>query len=298
MELRHLRYFAAVAEAKGFARAAAILHVSQSAVSEQLRDLEEEIGVPLFDRREHRARLTAHGQVFLAEAQRTLAAAERAVEAAQRSLRGETGTLSIGFFVGGTGPFFPALIRRFREHSPGVRIALMEMTPTEQHEALLSGTLDIGFTRALQPQMRNLRAERFYVEPLVAALPSTHRLAGRSLRMAELSSDPFVLAQRETSPALFDKVIALCREAGFSPTIAATSAVASGVLTLVAAGEGVAVLPKNTLQLASDDVLASPIESPDAFIDLVLAWNPEREGPLHDSFLTLAREARETTPVP
>ncbi len=295
MELRHLRYFCAVADANGFARAASALHISQSAVSEQLRGLEEEIGVPLFDRREHRARLTPHGEVFLAEARRTLLAAQGAVEAAQRSARGEIGTLTIGFFIGGTDSHFPALIRTFREHSPGVRVSLVEMTPSEQSDALLSGAIDIGFTRALQsPQLDDLRAERFYVEPLVAALPVGHPLAGQPVEVRRLASERFVIAQRETSPALFDKVIALCRAAGFSPTIAATSTVASGVLTLVAAGEGVAILPRNTLKLAPADVVFSLIRGRNAWIDLVVAWSVKREGPLHRSFLALARKARGT----
>ncbi len=290
MELRHLRYFCAVADAGGFARAAVLIHVSQSAMSEQMRDLEEELGVPLFDRRERRARLTAHGEVFLEEARRTLAAAERACEAARRSARGEVGTLTIGFFVGGTDALFPGLIRAFREHSPGVKVALVELTPTEQHEALVSGAIDIGFTRALQsPQGDQLCAERFYVEPLVVALPAGHRLAERSVEMRELATERFVITQRHTSPVLFDKVIALCREAEFSPNIAATASVASGVLTLVAAGEGIAILPKGAQKLASEDVAFSPIRNPGASIDLVVAWSPLREGPLHQSFLELAR---------
>ena len=294
MELRHLRYFCAVADAGGFARAAEQMHVSQSAVSEQLRDLESELKVELFDRRERRARLTPHGDIFLVEARRTLEAADRAVEAAQRSARGEIGTLTIGFFAGGTDSLFPGLIRSFRRHSPGVRVSLIEMLPTRQHEALLAGTIDIGFTRTLQPSMRvELRAERFYVEPLVAVLPIGHPLAGQPLELRKLANERFVIAQRETSPALFDKVIALCRTAGFSPIISATSAVASGVLTFVAAGEGVAILPRNTLKLAPADVVASPIRCKEASIDLVIAWSIKREGPLHRSFLALARQVRE-----
>ncbi len=293
MELRHLRYFCAVADEKGFARAAAMLHISQSAVSEQVRDLEEELGVPLFDRREHRARLNAQGEIFLLEARKTLAAAALAMEAARRSARGEIGTLNIGFFVGGTDAVFPALIRNFRAQFPGVRVSLVEMTPTLQQEALLAGTIDIAFTRALPArQGSELRAQRFYIEPLVAALPAEHPLAGQPVDMARLAAERFVITQRETSPALFDKVIELCRAAGFSPGIAATSAVASGVLTLVAAGEGVAILPMNTLKLAPADIVSSPIRSSDAFIDLVIAWNSRLESPLHRSFLQLARKAR------
>jgi DNA-binding transcriptional LysR family regulator len=297
MELRHLRYFCAIAETGGFAKAADSLHVSQSAISEQMHDLEAELEVELFDLRERRARLTTHGELFLLEAQRTLIAAAKAIEAAQRSARGEIGTLTIGFFTGGTTSVFPALIRTFRQRFPSVRVMLLEMRPTEQYDALRSGAIDIGFTRTLPAiQEVELRAERFHVEPLVAALPTGHPLAGQPIHMRQLAKEAFVVANRETSPALFDKVIALCRDAGFSPSIAASTAVASGVLTLVAAGEGVAVLPRNTLRLAPAGVVLSPIHSTQAWIDLVIAWNERRAGPLHRSFLELARRARRLPP--
>jgi DNA-binding transcriptional LysR family regulator len=293
MELRHLRYFCAVADTGGFARASEVLHVAQSAISEQLKDLEEELNVALFDRREHRARLTPHGDIFLKEARRTLEVAAQAVEAARRSGRGETGTLTIGFFVGGTDALFPALIRTFRTRSPGVQVTLVEMTPTAQHEALLSGAIDIAFTRAaLAPSTELIRMETFYVDPLVAVLPPDHVLGGRPVRMKQLAKERFVIAQRDTSPAYFDRVISLCRDAGFSPNIAAMASVASGVLTLVAAGEGIAILPRNTLKLASGEVAVSSIRSRDATIEVVIAWNARREGPLHRAFLDQARRAR------
>jgi DNA-binding transcriptional LysR family regulator len=151
MELRHLRYFTGVAENGGFARAARLLHVAQSAISEQIRDLEEELGVPLFDRTNRRVALTEHGNRFLEDARAVLAAAARATANIQRSIRGEIGTLTVGFFVGGTGTFFPAIIKDFRTRFPGVQVTLVEMAPGMQHAALLSSAIDIGFTRPLQP---------------------------------------------------------------------------------------------------------------------------------------------------
>ena len=258
-----------------------------------MRDLEDELGVPLFDRREHRASLTPHGEVFLEHSRRTLIAAGLAVEAAQRSARGEIGTLTVGFFVGGTDRLFPALIRNFRRRTPGVRVSLVEMTPNAQHEALLSGAIDIAFTRpSLALPHESLRMETFSVDTLVAVFPPGHALACAPVKMAQLREERFVLADRAISPVYFDKVIALCREAGFSPDIAATASVASGVLTLVAAGEGIAVLPKNSLRLSPGNVVSSPIRSREASIDLVIAWNAHREGPLHRAFLDLARRVR------
>ncbi|HZU10137.1 MAG TPA: LysR family transcriptional regulator, partial [Pseudacidobacterium sp.] len=151
MELRHLRYFCAVAEWRGFNRAARALHVSQSAISEQVLDLENEIGVALLNRSQHRVSLTPAGEVFFNEARKVLAAADRAVDLAQRSARGESGALTIGFLVWGTGRFFPTIIREFRRQHPHIRLSVMEMAPAAQSEALLNGSIDIGFTRPLQP---------------------------------------------------------------------------------------------------------------------------------------------------
>jgi DNA-binding transcriptional LysR family regulator len=291
MELRHLRYFVTVATSGGFAKAARQLSVSQSAISEQVRDLEDELGVPLIDRAQHRTRLTPHGVLFLEEARRTLAAAERAVEVAQRSARGEIGTLVIGFFVGGTGDFFAELIRDFRSLYPKVRVSLAELTPSEQQSALIAGAIDIGFTRAVEPEASaRLEVERLYTEPLFAVMPKTHRLAESTITLPELSSESFIVAQRDTSPVLFDKVISLCAEAGFSPRIVATASVSTGVLTLVHAGEGIAILPRNARYFAPSELAFRPIEHPGAAIDLVVAWPRERQSPITQAFLTLMRQ--------
>lgn len=294
MELRHLRYFCAVADAGGFARAASVLHISQSAISEQIRNLEEELGVDLFDRREHKPRITPHGQLFLQEARRILLASASAIEMVQRAARGEVGTLTIGFFIGGTGSFFSRIIRNFRRRYPGVRVSVVEMTPTQQYKALLAGEIDIGFTRELEVAMRSqLKAEHFYSEPLMVALPKDHPLATSTvLSLEEVATERFVTTSRDTSPALFDKIIALCRQAGFSPAIAAHASVASGALTLVAAGEGIAILPQNSQVVAGAEVIYRPISNRDAFIDLVIAWDPRRKTELHESFLELTRRVR------
>src|ERR1700678_4223525 len=156
MELRHLRYFSAVAASQGFSRSARALHVSQSAISEQISDLEREIGVALLDRGRQKTTLTPHGEVFLNEAKKVLAAADQAVETARRSARGEIGTLTIGFFNGGTGAEVPNVIKRFRRKHPGVRVSVVEMVPSEQSKALLSGAIDVGFTRPLEPSVDQL----------------------------------------------------------------------------------------------------------------------------------------------
>ncbi len=138
--------------------------------------------------------LTSAGEKFLEEARRLVAGADRAVDVAQRTARGEIGSLTIGFVIWGTGAFFPGVIRAFRELYPGVQLSLMEMMSVMQSEALLKGTIDVAFTRPLEPPYdRQLRSESLYKDPLVAVLPARHRLAGRPLQLAALADERFVI---------------------------------------------------------------------------------------------------------
>jgi DNA-binding transcriptional LysR family regulator len=294
MELRHLRYFRAVAENHGFSRSARLLHVSQSAISEQIADLEREVGVALIDRGRQTIRLTPHGEIFLEEVRKVLGAVDRAVEIAQRSARGEIGTLSLGFFTGGTGTLVPRIVRNFRRRHPGVRVSIVEMVPSLQNEALLNGTLDVGFTRPLEPPFdRDLRSELLHPDALVAVLPRSHPHAGGPLDLRVLAQENFVMVARESSPALFDRIIACCLAAGFSPQIEATAGVWSSAVLLVQAGTGIAILPSNLQQGGLRDLAFCPLTNRGASIDLVMAWAPERDSVIRDEFLDLARAHRD-----
>jgi DNA-binding transcriptional LysR family regulator len=294
MELRHLRYFCAVADNQGFSRTARALHVSQSAISEQVSDLESELGVQLLSRGQQRTQLTPHGEVFLVEAKKVLAAADQAIETARRSARGELGTLTIGFFNGGTGTEVPATIKEFRRRYPNVRVSVIEMIPSDQSEALVNGTMDVGFTRPLEPPFDDLlRSELLYLDPLIVVLPKNHPLARGPIELRKLARERFVFVTRETSPSLFGKIMALCSEAGFSPQIVATGSVWSSVVLLVQAGEGIALLPSNMQQRGSfRDLAFCALTNRGASIGLVMAWSPQREGPVQKSFLDLVRERR------
>jgi DNA-binding transcriptional LysR family regulator len=273
-----------------FSGAARAIYVSQSALSEQIADLEREIGVPLFDRGERKLRLTVHGEVFLRESNKVLDGSDHAIAAAQRSFRGEVGTLRIGFFAGGVGDSFADLIRRFREERPGVEVSLMEMRPGAQTQALLDGSIDVAFTRRVaEPFARELRSETLRHHHLEAVLPSNHRLANGPVDVRALSSERFVLCARETAPAVFDKIIELCSEAGFSPQIAALPVVRSSALMLVQAGEGIAILP-GLHDAVGRGLSACPLKSEDAFVELVMAWSPRRAGPITEMFMALVRE--------
>jgi DNA-binding transcriptional LysR family regulator len=295
MELRHLRYFCAVAEHRGFSSSARVLHVSQSAISEQISDLEHEIGVALLVRRQQKVRLTEQGEVFLAEAKKVLAAADHAVEMAQRSARGESGTLKIGFFHAGTSPDVPAIIKNFRNVHPGVRVSVHDMLPGPQTKALLDGFIDVGFTRPLEtPFDQLLRSELLYSDPLMAVFPQGHQLAqGGPVNLKSLARERFVLVEQESSPSLFGKILALCSQAGFSPNIVGTATGGASVTMLVEAGEGIAILPGNLQQAASKNLLFRPLTNRGAAFGLVMAWSGERESPVLKAFLGLVRAYRD-----
>ncbi len=291
MELRHLRYFVAVAEYGSFSAAARRLHIAQSAISEQLSNLEQEIGVPLFLRASRKAAMTPAGELFLVEARNVLATAQNAVEVAQRAHLGKIGALRIGFFAGATGVSFPKLIRQFRKKHPEVQLSLVEMTSGQQWQALAKGQIDVGFTRRIEPEFRaELRSEAIQQDPIVAVLPKDHPAAATgTVDLRDLANEPFVLSSRDTSPALFDKVIELCSEAGFSPRIASISTVWSSVAMMVQAGEGVALLPLNQQQFRNRDLIFSPLKAKNAYIEFVMAWSPQHDNTLNRSFRELAK---------
>jgi len=293
MELRHFRYFCAVAEHAGFSSAARALHISQSAISEQIADLEREIGVELLVRARQKIRLTPHGELFLNEAKKVLSAAGQAIETAQRSARGEIGALTVSFLNGGTGDEVPNIIKEFRRQNPGVRVSIAEMIPIEQSEALANGTVDVGFTRPLEPPFDQLlRSELLYQDPLIAVFPKDHPRARGPVNLRSLARERFVLVAREASPALFDKIMSLCSAAGFFPRIVATGVVWSSLLVLVQAGEGVAILPSNLRLRGSKHLAFCPLTNRGASFGLVVAWSPHREGPVQNAFLDMVREYR------
>jgi DNA-binding transcriptional LysR family regulator len=294
MELRHLRYFCAVAEYGTFSKAGAALHVSQSAISEQIADLEREIGGALLERKSRLTRLTPHGQLFLAEAKKMLLAAEQAVDMTRRSLQGQIGTLAIGFFLWGSGDFFSRIIRDYRKLHPDVRLSLYEMHATIQIQSLLSGKIDVGFTRPLEPPFdKALRAELLYRDPLMVALPLEHPLAGKTVAVKELARERWVMLERDSNPTLFDSVLSLCSGAGFAPEITYRSSGWPSLLTLVESGEGIALVPSGVRYLATPGLVFCELEAPTTSVGVSIAWNPARESAVLLNFLELVRKNKD-----
>ena len=289
MELRHLRYFLAVAEEGNFTRAAAKLGIGQPPLSQQIRDLEREVGAALFHRVPHGAELTAAGAAFLGEAKASLAAAEKAKLAAQSANRGETGRLSLGFTASSAfNPVVSTTIRRFRARWPDVRLALTEMNTLALMQKLEGGELDAAFMRPSLDDPAGVRLRRLPDEPMVIALPASHPLARRSkLPLAALADEPFILFPRLVGLSLYDDVVLACRKAGFELTVAQEAPQISSVVNLVAAELGVSIVPASISQIRLEGVAYRPIEGPPAVARLALAMLKTRRSPVTENLMSL-----------
>ncbi|WSH65416.1 LysR family transcriptional regulator [Rhizobium ruizarguesonis] len=289
MELRHLRYFLAVAEEGNFTRAAGKLGIGQPPLSQQIRDLEREVGAALFHRVPHGAELTAAGTAFLGEAKASLAAAEKAKLAAQSANRGETGRLSLGFTASSAfNPVVSTTIRRFRARWPEVQLSLTEMNTLALMQKLERGELDATFMRPSLDDPMGIRLRRLPDEPMVIALPASHPLARRSsVPLAALAEEPFILFPRLVGLSLYDDVVLACRRAGFELTVAQEAPQISSVVNLVAADLGVSIVPASISQIMLEGVAYRPIEGPPAVARLALAILKTHRSPVTENLISL-----------
>lgn len=273
MELRYLRYFVAVAERLNFTRAAEELHVAQPAVSQQVKTLEEELGVALLIRDKRSVKLTAAGVAFLREAREILAHADKSMLVAQRAARGEIGTLSIGCFSSAVLEFLPALLQSYRAQFPDVRVQLYEMTVDQQAQAFAQERIDVGFTRPLSAaQRKTLEQEHVYRDRLVLALPSAHPLARKkSARLEHFADDDFVMFKRSEASALVDQMVHLCAQANIAPRVVSEPAMMQALVMSVAAGQGVSVVPGCVRHYRQPGVVFLPLRPASPPIELVLA---------------------------
>ncbi|MBC2801885.1 LysR family transcriptional regulator [Rhizobium ruizarguesonis] len=289
MELRHLRYFLAVAEEGNFTRAAGKLGIGQPPLSQQIRDLEREVGAALFHRVPHGAELTAAGTAFLGEAKASLAAAEKAKLVAQSANRGETGRLSLGFTASSAfNPVVSTTIRRFRARWPEVQLSLTEMNTLALMQKLERGELDATFMRPSLDDPAGIRLRRLPDEPMVIALPASHPLTRHpSLPLAALANEPFILFPRLVGLSLYDDVVLACRKAGFELTVAQEAPQISSVVNLVAADLGVSIVPASISQIMLEGVAYRPIEGPPAVARLALAILKTHRSPVTENLISL-----------
>lgn len=291
MELRHLRYFVAVAEELHFGRAAEKLFIAQPPLSQQIQQMERELGVPLFTRTSRRVRLTPAGEAYLADARVILARVESAAQTALRAARGEVGTLSVGFAASATYAVLPDILRRFRELHPDVELMLYELNAAEQAVALREKTIQIGFARPAI-QQEGWVTEALTHEPFVAAFPAQHALAlGGPISLAELSREPFIGFPSDPKPSYADLVQSLCTRAGFTPRVAQEVREMQTALSLVAAGMGIAIVPASVQDLQRRGVSYRPLAGADSTTELTIVYRRDDPSAILPLFLEIVRAA-------
>lgn len=278
MELRHLRYFVAVAEALNFTRAATKLHLAQPSLTRQIRNLEDELGVRLLNRTKSHVALTEEGRSFLADARRVLALADESVLAVQRLSRGETGQLNIGYFASFNFELLPRSLQAFRENFPHTAMNLFDMSPAEQFRALEARKIDVAFV-GLRPRQSSadLAWESVGVHKTVVALPVRHPLSRRNhIPLAALKTMFFVGMSEKTHPGFRDWLNETCRAAGFTPRILQDADLEPALMTFVSEGFGVTIAREQLKSLPHPGVALRPL-SPPVKTEFYIAWNRENE---------------------
>jgi DNA-binding transcriptional LysR family regulator len=297
MELRHLRYFVAVAEEGHVTRAAARLGIQQPPLSQQIRALETELEVQLFHRKPRGVELTPAGEALLAEARIVLNGAEHAITAARRAARGEAGRLGLGFTSSASfHPLVPRLIREFREASPLVSLTLEEAGTAELVDGLRAERIDAAFVRSPIGPAADLTIRSVLEEEMVAVLPAGHRLAASTttarLPLIALESETFILYRRPLGPGLYDAIIAACQRAGYSPRIGQEAPRMLATLSLVAAGLGITLIPASMQRIGMEGLAYRAIQRKAGLAaPLNLACRRGETAPAVRRFLALARAA-------
>jgi len=294
MELRHIRYFLAVAEEGNFTRAAARLGIGQPPLSLQIRDLETEIGARLFHRVPHGAELTEAGRAFLERVRPLPERALEAAEAARRAERGETGLLRLGFT--GTSVLHPVLgasIRAFRRRFPDVELTLEEANSAVLLGGLEEGRLDAAILRPSLSEASAIQAFALVREHLVAAVPAGHPAASGSspLDLSLLRNEPLLLTPRRVGTSLHDAAIEACRAAGFEPGIGQSAPQIASVLSLVSAELGFSLVPDALRQLSIAGVVYRDLKGPVPHVELAVAYVRQRPSRLAQNFADMARTA-------
>lgn len=287
MELRHLRYFIAVAEELHFGRAAERLGIAQPPLSRQIHELELELGFSLFERTRPRIGLTAAGRVLYGHARAVLSAIEMGIREARSTNLGEHGRISVGYPSSLAYSGLTELLGAFRARFPSVEVALSELSPGQILECLKNHQLDVGFVRGPAGEP-GLEIEPVRREALLLVMPKSHPFASKKrIALAACANEPFVFFSRHRSPKFFDSLIALCREAGFEPRIVQEGP-QGDVLSLVAAGFGLAIVPSSVREPVRRDLAFCPIVGAPT-TELLIAWRAGDSSPARQQFVDVVR---------
>ena len=292
IELRHLRYFVAVAEELHFSRAAQRLHVAQPPLSQQIRKLEQMIGYPLLARTSRSVRLTAAGETFFETARRTLRNVQRDIDETRSAGRGEVGSLHIGFVGSGMLTNLPNILRAYREAYPRVRLRFHEAFTARVMDGMENGTLDAGILRDSDPA-EGLTIETIFTEPFIAVLPASHpRAKQKSISPGALRDEPFVYYPQSAGSRAFEKPFSVFEEHGFRPNIVQEASNWLTILRLVGAGLGVSIAPACVRRIASPGVACLALRGSEVVSNIELARRVGDTRPIVEQFARLIDSAR------
>lgn len=290
MELRQLRYFLAVAQELHFGRAAERVHIAQSPLSRQIKQLEDELGAPLFIRNKHRVELSEAGRALIPEAEEILRATGQLRNSVLRAQEGMVGKLIIGYTNSAIYTDLPRILMTYRHNYPLVELVLRDnlLTPT-QIEELEERRIDIGF---LRPPTRSPKVELLTVtrERLIVALPTAHPLARTTrIDLSSLKDDGFICFSRNLDSALQTQIFRSCQDAGFSANVVQEVGDIPSMLMLVSSGMGVGLVPACAKNMRLQGVAFRPLVGGGPPLEMALAWNKDQHSALTDGFIKIAR---------
>jgi DNA-binding transcriptional LysR family regulator len=291
MELRHLRYFQAVAEELSFSRAARRLRIVQPALSRAIKELEEDLDARLLDRNRRTVKLTPAGAVLLHETGLLLQRLEESLRRVRRTASGEEGELVLGYIGPPTQTFLGLLLKEYRRLYPKVSVHLEERTPERVWEMVARGRLSAGLTRpVLSPEARGLHTMRVNNEPLCAAMPARHKLAKqKTLQWKLLAKEPLIVLARREGVGLHDAILEGCHEAGFEPRVMHWPSLIGTVMSYVEAGEGIGIVPGSVALGKNPGVKFVPLR-PGRTVPLVFVWSDASDDPPVKAFRELLRK--------
>ena len=291
MELRQIRSFLSIAETLHFGRTSEMIHLSQPALSLQIRALEDEIGVRLFERNRRKTSLTAAGVAFREEATQALLGLDQAVHKAKLAANGKLGILRIGFISTAGNEIVPTIVRQFRERNADVEFSLRNILTIDQIQMLEAGSLDIGFLRLPIPAHSGLEVVTVHREPFVLVVPSSHKLAKRKrIRLREASGEDFVMYERAYAPGFHDLIFGMLRDAGIIPNVRQTAGEMPMLISLVDSGMGVAIMPASAVKRSVASVVACEIADKIPMSEIGIAVQKANRAPVLDNFRSLALE--------
>ena len=292
MELRHLKYFVAVAEELNFARAARRVHIAQPSLTKQIQQLEQELGFSLLYRTKKKVELLDTGHVFLDEAQRLLRQAENAIQSARRTYTGESGRLVIGFSQSAAPEVLPRILRKYHALYPKVVVDLLEIVSNKNAESFLESAMSVALVRSPTFLSHELFSfETIQHERFIVALPDSHPLAKqKSVRIKTLASEPLIVPPLQPGWGYADSMFQIFRDYGIVPRIAQEALGALAVVTLVAGGFGVALAPASLGNFSLPGVTYRPIQGRCRTSDLTLVWRRDSRASIVRAFLEVVRE--------